>query len=179
MWCYCLTCHWMHLWKWLYPCITLSVKAINIWIIDFKVNCFRGRNPEHDMKNHLFSPNFRWVKIGGGLFGSPTTITHWFHIFKSWGLWPKHALYVQSRYILLYNLSYATLLRYIQNPSPYTTRTWYWSIEGWIQPIQERDGTEKKFPRVPTKSSSWKIIEDSSIFSSWIIIKKPGHGSIG
>ena len=62
MWHYFYTCNLKKLLKWLYPCITLSVKAINILILDIKVNCFRGNNPESNMKNHLFSPNFRCRK---------------------------------------------------------------------------------------------------------------------
>ena len=34
-----------------------SVKAISIWILDFKVIQFRGNNTEHNITNHMFTPN--------------------------------------------------------------------------------------------------------------------------
>ena len=34
-----------------------SVKDIHIWIHYLEVNCSRGRNPERDMTNHMFTPS--------------------------------------------------------------------------------------------------------------------------
>ena len=74
MWYYFCTCHWMHLLKWLYPCITWSVKAINIWILDPKVNCFRVDNPAQNITNHLFIHHFIFRKNK-----TTTKMTHWDH----------------------------------------------------------------------------------------------------
>ena len=32
-------------------------------ILDFKVNQFRGNNPEHDITKHLFTPDFGLCEI--------------------------------------------------------------------------------------------------------------------
>ena len=75
LWYYLYTCNWNYLWKWIYPCITWYVKAIHIWIIYQKGNRFRGKNPEHNMTNHMFTPNSRcWKEKEGEKRKRPS---HW------------------------------------------------------------------------------------------------------
>ena len=49
--------------KWLYPCIAWYAKAIHVRILDLKVNPSRVNNTEHNMINHIFTPNLRSRKM--------------------------------------------------------------------------------------------------------------------
>ena len=54
-WHYWYTYHWNKFWQWLYLYMIWSAKAINIEILDPKVNWFRGDTLYQNMKNHLFT----------------------------------------------------------------------------------------------------------------------------
>ena len=129
MWNCCYNFHQNHLWKLIYMCITWSVKAINIRIIDLNFNWFIGNNPEHNTTNHMFSPNLMCNRKMTHrdhplLFIPHKPITHWLN-FEVMEMMTKNALSVQSRYIILYNLSSTSLWNCTQNTRPYTPRNWY------------------------------------------------------
>ena len=87
MWHYWYTCPWNHLWKLIYQCITLSAKAIHLCILDLKVNRFRGNNPEHNTKIHMFTKYLRCRRRKKKshcsyklIFSPEKPITCWFYI---------------------------------------------------------------------------------------------------
>ena len=97
LWHYSYTCYGNHIWKWIKPCIPWSTKAMHIRIFDLKFNQFRGNNPEHNTKIHMFTKYLRCRRRKKTshcsyklIFSPDKPITCWFYIevmlviTKSW-----------------------------------------------------------------------------------------------